>query len=73
MNLDEEVMNKYKDCKKYTAADKWILSRMNTVVKEVTDNIEKFELGIASQKVYDFIWSEFCDWYIELVKTSNVW
>ncbi len=68
MNIDEEVMNKYKDCKKYTAADKWILSRINTLVKEVTDNIEKFELGIASQKVYDFIWGEFCDWYIELLK-----
>jgi valyl-tRNA synthetase len=68
MNIDEEIMNKYKDCKKYTAADKWILSRMNTLVKEVTDNIEKFELGIASQKVYDFIWGEFCDWYIELLK-----
>lgn len=68
MNIDEEAMNKYKDCKNYSAADKWILSRMNTLVKEVTDNIEKFELGIASQKVYDFIWGEFCDWYIELVK-----
>ena len=68
MNIDEEVMNKYKDYKNYSAADKWILSRMNTLVKEVTDNIEKFELGIASQKVYDFIWGEFCDWYIELVK-----
>jgi valyl-tRNA synthetase len=68
MNLDEEIMNKYKNCKKYTAADKWILSRVNTVVREVTDNIEKFELGIAAQKVYDFIWGEFCDWYIELIK-----
>ncbi|AWI06952.1 valine--tRNA ligase [Clostridium drakei] len=68
MNLDEEIMNKYKDCKNYSSADKWILSRMNTLIKEVTDNIEKFELGIAAQKVYDFIWGEFCDWYIELVK-----
>ncbi|WP_027626846.1 valine--tRNA ligase [Clostridium lundense] len=68
MYLDKDLMEKYKDCKDYTAADKWILSRANTVVKEVTDNIEKYELGIASQKVYDFMWSEFCDWYIELVK-----
>ncbi|MBC2398245.1 valine--tRNA ligase [Clostridium tetanomorphum] len=68
MHLDKELMEKYKDCKDYTAADKWILSRANTVVKEVTDNIDKYELGIASQKVYDFMWSEFCDWYIELVK-----
>ncbi|EJP6473248.1 valine--tRNA ligase [Clostridium botulinum] len=68
MNLDKDLMNKYKDNKNYTIADKWILSRLNTVVKEVTENIEKFELGIASQKIYDFIWGEFCDWYIELVK-----
>ena len=48
--------------------DKWILSRFNDVVKEVTDNMEKFEMGIAVQKVYDFMWGEFCDWYIEMVK-----
>ncbi|MGN0305339.1 MAG: valine--tRNA ligase [Lachnospiraceae bacterium] len=50
------------------AADKWILSRLNSLVQEVTDNMESFELGIAVQKVYDFIWDEFCDWYIEMVK-----
>jgi len=49
-------------------ADKWIISRLNTLVKDVTDNMESFELGIAVQKVYDFIWDEFCDWYIEMVK-----
>ncbi len=49
-------------------ADKWILSKMNDVTKEVTDDLEKFELGIAAQKVYDFIWEELCDWYIEMVK-----
>jgi valyl-tRNA synthetase len=48
--------------------DKWILSKLNNTIKEVTDNMEKFELGIAVQKVYDFIWDEFCDWYIEMVK-----
>ncbi|MFR5170604.1 MAG: valine--tRNA ligase, partial [Clostridium paraputrificum] len=68
MNLDKEVMNKYADCKEYSLADKWILSKMNTLVKEVTENMDKFELGIALQKVYDFMWTEFCDWYIELVK-----
>ena len=68
MNVKEELMTQYKDNKNYTIADKWILSRMNTVVKEVTENIEKFEIGIALQKVNDFMWSEFCDWYIELVK-----
>ncbi len=50
------------------AEDKWILSRCNTVVREATENMEKYELGIAVQKVYDFIWDEFCDWYIEMVK-----
>ncbi len=68
MNLDKEVMNKYKECKEYSLADKWILSEMNTLIKEVTENMEKYELGIAMQKVYDFMWTEFCDWYIELVK-----
>ena len=48
--------------------DKWILSKCNRLIKEVTDNMENFELGIAVQKVYDFIWDEFCDWYIEMVK-----
>lgn len=68
MNLDREIMNEYKDSTSYTEADKWILSRLNTIVKEVTDNLEKYEIGIASQKLYDFIWTEFCDWYIELAK-----
>ncbi|RKM58005.1 valine--tRNA ligase [Butyrivibrio sp. X503] len=48
--------------------DKWILSKLNNTIKEVTDNMDHFELGIAVQKVYDFIWDEFCDWYIEMVK-----
>jgi len=48
--------------------DKWILSKLNTLVKEVTENIDKYELGIAAQKIYDFIWDSFCDWYIELTK-----
>ncbi len=48
-----------------TDADKWILSKVNTLVKDVTENMEKFELGIAAQKIYDFIWEEFCDWYID--------
>ena len=48
--------------------DKWIISKLNSLVKEVTDNMESYELGIAVQKIYDFIWDEFCDWYIEMVK-----
>ena len=51
-----------------TLADKWILSKVNTLSKDVTENLDKYELGIALQKVYDFIWEEFCDWYIEMVK-----
>ena len=51
-----------------SAVDKWIISKMNTLTKDVTENMDKFELGIAVQKVYDFIWDEFCDWYIELAK-----
>ena len=51
-----------------TMADKWILSKVNTLAKDVTENLDKYELGIALQKVYDFIWEEFCDWYIEMVK-----
>ena len=49
-------------------ADKWILSRVNRLAKDVTENMDKFELGIAVQKVYDFIWDEFCDWYVETAK-----
>lgn len=48
--------------------DKWIISRVNEAAKDITDSLEKFELGLAGQKVYDLIWDEFCDWYIELVK-----
>ena len=48
--------------------DRWIISKLNTLVKDVTENMEKFDLGIAVQKIYDFIWDEFCDWYIEMVK-----
>ncbi len=48
--------------------DRWILSKLNRLVSEVTDNMEKYELGIAVQKIYDFIWDDYCDWYIELTK-----
>ena len=52
-------------------ADKWILSKVNTLAKDATENMDKFELGIAVQKVYDFIWDEFCDWYIEIAKVRT--
>ena len=51
-----------------TGADKWILSKVNSLAKEVTENLDKYEMGIALQKIYDFIWEEFCDWYIEMAK-----
>ncbi len=68
MNFDENVDFSGVDKAKLTAADKWILSRVNSVVAEVTENLDNFELGIGLQKIYEFIWDEFCDWYIELVK-----
>ena len=67
MNLDKaEVKNV--DMSSLTDADKWIISKVNTLAKDVTDNMEKYDLGVAVQKIYDFIWEEFCDWYIEMVK-----
>ena len=51
-----------------TSADKWILSKLNNLVTEVTDNLEKYEMGIAVDKINNFLWEEFCDWYIEMVK-----
>jgi valyl-tRNA synthetase len=68
MNFDERPDFEKVAPEGFTIADKWILSRMNTLTAEVTENLEKFELGIALQKIYEFIWEEFCDWYIELVK-----
>lgn len=68
MNFEENLDFSKVDESKFTSADKWILSRVNSLTKEVTENMEKFELGIALQKIYEFIWEEFCDWYIELVK-----
>ncbi|MCR5784697.1 MAG: valine--tRNA ligase [Eubacterium sp.] len=67
MNLPEENLTKPAE-DALEPADKWICSRINDLAKEVTENMDKFELGIAVQKVYDFIWDEFCDWYIEIVK-----
>ena len=67
MNLDIDE-NRLPAASELATEDKWILSRYNTVVKEVSENLDKFELGIALSKLYDFIWDDFCDWYIELVK-----
>ena len=68
MNLEKAEVPAKIDLASITSADKWILSKVNTLAKDVTENLDKYELGIAVQKVYDFIWEEFCDWYIEMVK-----
>ena len=68
MSVDDGADFGNADPSKFTIADRWILSRLNSLVAEVSDNLEKFELGIALQKIYEFIWEEFCDWYIEIVK-----
>lgn len=67
MNLDKAEVRDV-DVTELTDADKWILSKVNTLAKDVTDNMENYDLGVAVQKIYDFIWEEFCDWYIEMVK-----
>ncbi|WDV44757.1 valine--tRNA ligase [Clostridiaceae bacterium M8S5] len=69
MNLGDYTLDRAKG-KKYELKpeDKWILSRVNTAAKEISYNIDKYELGMAAHKIYDFIWNEYCDWYIEIVK-----
>ena len=70
MNLEDAAIEtpSYDELK---PADKWILSKVNTLAKDVTENMDKYEMGIAVQKVYDFIWDEFCDWYIEITKVRT--
>ncbi len=67
MNIEKATVKEV-SLESLTAADRWILSKVNNLAKEVTENMDKYELGIALSKVYDFIWEEFCDWYIEMVK-----
>ena len=67
MNMEGKTITE-PETKDLEPVDKWIISKLNTVINDVTENMDKFELGIAVQKVYDFIWDEFCDWYIEMVK-----
>lgn len=69
MNLEEDVVKKELQLSKLEEEDKWILTRLNNVVKEVTDNLDKYELGLAAQRIYEFIWDDYCDWYIEMVKS----
>ena len=70
MNFDQNEDVDYENvtADELTQADKWILSKVNTLAKDVTVLMDSFDLGIAVQKIYDFIWEEFCDWYIEMVK-----
>ena len=70
MNFDDNLDFKKVDKNKFSVADKWILSRLNKLIAEVTENLEKFEIGLALQKIYEFIWDEFCDWYIEISKPA---
>lgn len=68
MNIEKAAQSGEVTLDRLTMSDKWIVSKVNTLTREVTENLDKYELGIALQKVYDFIWEEFCDWYIEMVK-----
>ena len=68
MNFEKAEILEDMDVNSLTMEDRWIISKVNTLNQEVTENMEKYELGIAVQKIYDFIWEEFCDWYIEMVK-----
>ncbi len=67
MNMKENIVDEPGESL-LKPADRWILAKVNRLTKDVTENMDKFELGIAVQKVYDFIWDEFCDWYVELAK-----
>lgn len=68
MNLEGSNVAEPESFDGFCPEDKWILSRINTLSREVTENLDKYELGIAVQKIYDFLWDEFCDWYIEMAK-----
>jgi valyl-tRNA synthetase len=68
MNFDDEIDFASVDESKFTMEDKWILSKLNSLIEEVTANLENFEMGVALAKIYSFIWEDFCDWYIEMVK-----
>ena len=68
MNLPEDAKNELPAAEKLEIADKWVLSKLNTLIAEVTENMDKYELGVAISKIYDFIWDIYCDWYIEMTK-----
>ena len=68
MNLGEDAVNELPALDKLEIADKWVLSKLNQLISEVTENMDKYELGVAIQKIYDYVWDTYCDWYIELTK-----
>ncbi len=69
MGLDEDMKNfELNDSDELNVSDEWILSRLNEVTRDVTENLNKYELGLAADKIYEFVWNEYCDWYIELAK-----
>ena len=68
MNMSDEITDSNFDVEKLHYEDKWILSKLQKVVKSITEKIEKYDIGLAADDIYDFIWSDFCDWYIEIVK-----
>lgn len=67
-DIEEEYLKNENVPSNLAYEDKWILSKLNNIIKEVTNNLEHYDMGVALQKIYDFIWNEFCDWYIEMVK-----
>ena len=69
MNLDEDILDEDLSLQDLEEEDKWILSKLNTLSSEATKNLDKYEIGMAADKIYDFIWNEYCDWYIEMVKS----
>ncbi len=69
MNIEEDLIYDSIDIDKLEQEDKWIISKLNKVIKDVSDNLGKYELGLGAQRIYDFIWDEYCDWYIEMVKS----
>lgn len=68
MNIEGGLIGEEEARENYRTEDKWIISRVNKAAKEVKESLDKFELGLAAQRIYDFIWNEYCDWYIEIVK-----
>ncbi len=69
MNLDEEAVATTFELNQLEEEDRWIISRLNDVIQGVTENLDKYEIGLAAQRIYDFVWDDYCDWYIEMVKS----